>query len=75
LTAVHLLESGVELNVIRNWLGHVSLMTTNHYAEITVAMKEEALACSAAPLNVDAESPNGHHWKNDQSLLNWLKSL
>ena len=74
-TAVHLLESGVELNVIRNWLGHVSLTTTNHYAEITVAMKEEALACSAAPLHVDAEGPNGQHWKNDQSLLNWLKSL
>ena len=53
-TAVHLLESGVEPNVIRNWLGHVSLATTNHYAEITVAMKEKALACSSAPLNADA---------------------
>jgi hypothetical protein len=28
-TAVHLLESGVELNVIRGWLGHVSLDPTN----------------------------------------------
>lgn len=74
-TAVHLLESGVEPNVIRNWLGHVSLTTTSHYAEITVAMKERALACSSAPLNADAEVPIGRHWKNDQSLLNWLKSL
>ena len=33
-TAVHLLEAGVEVNVIRAWLGHVSLETTNRYAEI-----------------------------------------
>jgi len=33
-TAVHLLESGVELNVIRGWLGHVGVETTCRYAEI-----------------------------------------
>lgn len=33
--AVHLLEAGAEPNVIRGWLGHVSLDTTNRYAEIT----------------------------------------
>ena len=32
--AVHLLESGVEVNVIRGWLGHADLSTTNRYAEI-----------------------------------------
>ena len=74
-TAVHLLESGVEPNVIRNWLGHVSLETTNHYAEITVSMKEKALACSLAPLNADAGGLKGSNWKDDQSLLDWLKSL
>ena len=42
-TAVHLLESGVEVNVIRGWLGHVNLETTNRYAEITIRMKAEAL--------------------------------
>lgn len=40
-TAVHLLEAGVEPNVIRGWLGHVSLETTNRYAEITLRMKTE----------------------------------
>jgi site-specific recombinase XerD len=35
-TAVHLLESGVDVNVIRGWLGHVSLDTTNRYAEINI---------------------------------------
>lgn len=39
-TADHLLESGAEPNVIRGWLGHFGLETTNRYAEITIAMKE-----------------------------------
>jgi site-specific recombinase XerD len=42
-TAVHLLEAGVEVNVIRAWLGHASLETTNRYAEITIRTKQAAL--------------------------------
>jgi hypothetical protein len=34
--------AGVAVNVIRGWLGHVSLETTNRYAEITAKMKEAA---------------------------------
>jgi len=41
--AVDLLEAGTEVNVIRGWLGHVSLDTTNRYAEITIRAKEAAL--------------------------------
>ena len=33
-TAVHLLRAGVDINTIRAWLGHVSLDTTNVYAEV-----------------------------------------
>jgi hypothetical protein len=33
-TATHLLRSGVDINTIRAWLGHVSLATTNIYAEV-----------------------------------------
>lgn len=32
-TAVHLLEACVEVNVIRAWLGHINLETTNRYIE------------------------------------------
>ena len=36
--------------MIRGWLGHVSLETTNWYAEITVRMKEAAMKlCEPAP--------------------------
>ena len=34
---------GVELNVIKTWLGHVSITTTSQYIEIDMAMKREAL--------------------------------
>ena len=37
--AVHFLEAGVEVNVIRGWLGHVSLETTKRYAEITMRIQ------------------------------------
>ncbi len=43
-TAVHLLRSGVDINTIRAWLGHVSLETTNIYAEVDLEMKAKALA-------------------------------
>ncbi len=33
-TAMHLLQSGVDLNTIRCWLGHASVNTTNRYVEI-----------------------------------------
>ncbi|WP_431273202.1 tyrosine-type recombinase/integrase [Variovorax ureilyticus] len=43
-TAVHLLRAGVDINTIRAWLGHVSLDTTNVYAEVDLEMKARALA-------------------------------
>ena len=44
-TATHLLRAGVDINTIRAWLGHVSLDTTNIYAETDLEMKAKALAC------------------------------
>jgi site-specific recombinase XerD len=73
-TAVHLLEAGVEVNVIRGWLGHVSLMTTNRYAEITLRMKEDALKLCEPPIGVTGR-PRKPAWQNDADLLAWLASL
>ncbi len=72
-TAVHLLEAGVDPNVIRGWLGHVDLETTNRYAEITLRMKEKALATCQPP--VGSAVFRKAKWRNDGELLNWLKSL
>jgi site-specific recombinase XerD len=71
-TAVHLLEAGVEVNVIRGWLGHVSLNTTNRYAEITIRMKANALEL-CEPINVGRTRKSA--WQDDAGMLAWLSSL
>jgi integrase/recombinase XerD len=74
-TAVHLLESGVECNVIREWLGHVSLDTTNRYAEINMTVKEAALSICQPPAVVTEKAHRSVAWKEDKKLLEWLNSL
>jgi site-specific recombinase XerD len=73
--AVHLLESGVDVNVIRSWLGHVSLSTTNRYAEITMRTKEAALRLCEPPSTASHGSRSTPTWRDDQALLTWLASL
>jgi site-specific recombinase XerD len=73
-TAVRLLESGVEANVIRGWLGHVSLDTTNRYAEITMQTKQAALAACMPP-TTSVAYPARAGWRQDQDLMKWLQSL
>lgn len=74
-TAVHLLEAGVEVNVIRAWLGHASLETTNRYAEITIRTKQTALEKCTPPGTAEGRIPRKPLWHTDASLLNWLQSL
>lgn len=69
-TATHLLQSGVDINTIRAWLGHVSINTTNIYAEINLEMKAKALACCEVVKN---KKPT--HWKNNKDLMVFLDSL
>jgi len=74
-TAVHLLEAGVEVNVIRGWLGHVSLETTNRYAEINIRAKEEALRICQPPTSSSEQLSRRSVWREDAALLEWLQSL
>jgi len=72
-TAMHLLQSGVELNVIRGWLGHVSIGTTNRYVEIDLAMKAKALeACTAGAGPDETRSAS---WNSNPDILAWLEAL
>lgn len=73
--AVHLLEAGVEINVIRSWLGHVSLDTTNRYAELTLRAKAEALSVCDVGSGISAAPRARAAWKSDKTLLDWLNSL
>jgi integrase/recombinase XerD len=75
-SAVHLLEAGVEVNVIRGWLGHVSLETTNRYAEINLRMKEAALQACQPPASASPEAClRKPIWREDAELMKWLKAL
>ncbi|MFB9985643.1 tyrosine-type recombinase/integrase [Mesorhizobium newzealandense] len=68
--ACHLLQAGVDLNTIRAWLGHVSLETTNIYAEIDLEMKAKAMAlCSAA-----APRPE-RPWKENKGVMAFLNAI
>jgi integrase/recombinase XerD len=69
-TATHLLRSGVDINTIRAWLGHVSLATTNVYAEVDLEMKAKALASC----EVEGETKAGV-WKEDKGLMEFLRAL
>jgi len=70
-----ILEAGVEVNVIRSWLGPVNLATTNRYAEITTPMKEAALRACEPPLKSPVGPPKQPVWRDDKALLAWLESL
>src|ERR1700686_3109719 len=63
-SATHLLRAGVDINTIRAWLGHVSLTTTNIYAEVDLEMKAKALA----NCEVEDNEPQGP-WREDAGLM------
>jgi site-specific recombinase XerD len=70
-TATHLLRAGVDINTVRAWLGHVSLDTTNIYAEIDLEMKAKALA----KCEVTNAGSSNRHWREDPALMTFLRSL
>ena len=73
-TAVHLLRAGVDINTIRAWLGHVSLETTNRYAEVDLEMKAQALAACAVP-QTNRPRDQTPAWRKDRDLMAFLASL
>ena len=61
--------------MIRGWLGHVSLDTTNRYAELTLRAKTEALRACEIDCGISPASRTSVVWKQDKTLLHWLDSL
>ncbi len=70
-TAVHLLRAGVDINTIRAWLGHVSLDTTNIYAEVDLEMKAKALA----QCEITETRRNKPRWHSNRTVMDFLRSL
>jgi len=69
-TAMHLLQSGVDITVIALWLGHESPATTHNYIEADLRLKERALG--------KLQEPAGHkrlRYRPGDKLLQFLERL
>ncbi len=68
-TAMHMLQSGIDITTIAAWLGHSQLTTTHAYVEITLRMKQKAVAATdTLPELNEGTYPQG-------DLLAWLATL
>jgi len=75
-TASHLLLAGVDLTVIQEWLGHVSINTTCRYKGISVETKREALRkFYLFEKTWQDAKPEGIDWSLHTDLLTFLESL
>ena len=71
--AVHMLQSGVEIILIRDFLGHTSISTTEIYAKIDSRQKREAL--EKAYEDVGIKEPTLKSWEKNPKLIEMLKNL
>jgi site-specific recombinase XerD len=68
-TAMHLLQSGVDLSVIAMWLGHESTQTTHQYLDADLELKKRALSCLEQPSVSKSSRPR------DDGILRFLNGL
>jgi len=64
-SAMHLLRSGNDINMVSYWLGHADLNTTHIYLEIDMEMKRKMIAKAGAPKickKVPWQKPNVLQW-------------
>lgn len=69
--SIHLLQSGVNLIYIRDFLGHVDVQTTEIYARIDGEMKRKALE-KCSNITVSDTMPE---WQSNAGLMIWLKNI
>jgi integrase/recombinase XerD len=71
--AVALLQSGTDVTVIRDYLGHASVATTGRYITTNLQMKREAMQAFWKKSGI--EPANTKAWKPKADLLAFLQSL
>lgn len=71
--AVALFQSGVDVTVIRDYLGHASIATTSRYLTTNLPMKREALEDFWKRAGI--EPTNAKPWQPSADLLAFLASL
>ena len=68
-TAMHLLRSGNDINMISYWLGHADINTTHIYIELDMDMKRKMLEKAESP-RIKKKVP----WQKP-NILQWLDKL
>lgn len=68
--AMHMLQAGINLIYIRDFLGHVHVTTTEIYAKADTEAKRTAL--EKANISIDTDLPA---WENDKPLMAMLKEM
>lgn len=68
-TAMHLLQSGVDITVIALWLGHEDTATTHMYVEADLTMKEKAL------MKLQPAGASTGRFRASDELITFLRSL
>ena len=71
---MHLLQAGVAIIYIRDFLGHSSIKTTEIYAKTDNKNKREALDKAYQVAN-DAPQATENLWNEDESLMSFLENL
>jgi hypothetical protein len=69
---MHWLEAGVDLQFIKDLLGHADLTTTEVYAQINTEMKRKLLEEVHPVKQSDTQYPS---WTEDCGLMDWLKGF
>lgn len=69
--AMHWLEAGIDLQYIKDLLGHADLTTTEVYAQLNTEMKRKILE-KAHPVEISEDTPS---WTDDRNLMDWLHGL
>jgi site-specific recombinase XerD len=69
--AAHMLQAGIPLVYIRDFLGHASVTATEVYARLNNETKRKAIEAAHPEIRIP-ETPS---WIEDADLMRWLESL
>ena len=69
--AAHMLQAGIPLVYIRDFLGHASVKSTEIYARLNDEIKRKAIEEAYIDLNIQ-DFPS---WQEDSKLMDWLTDL
>ena len=68
---MHWLEAGVDLQYIKDLLGHSDIKTTEVYARLNIKMKQKLLE----EVHPQPSSEQQASWTDDDNLMQWLAHL